>query len=469
MPTIYSGISSALQAMLTNQQAIEITGHNVANANTAGYHRQSAVLAAGMPYSNSTLIGSTYAGQMGTGVVVDKIRRYAMEYVDGRYRKELAESKRWETEQAVLEQVEATLAETEDDGLVTKLDEFWTGWQSLSDDPTNTALRSDLLEKAQGLTDALNWRANALLSLQQDQNLAIQENVDEINSIASQIASLNSEIVNVQSSGNEPNDLLDTRDQLLDRLAEIAGATSNVQDNGEVTVSIGGHALVVGSKTFNLSTIDDATNPQNLAITWDDGQSFDVTRGELAGIFDARDNVIPDQMEALNTVAKTLVDNINPLNYNGYGLNNSTNHYFFNETFTSTNYALEIRINDDILSDTGNIATAYSSDSPGDGNLAGDIGDLRESLLINGNATINGYYTQKIGELGLAVNNAETKATDRATVVDSLGTMRESVGGVSLDEEAANMVKYQRAYQAAARILTTLDGMLDTVINNMGA
>ena len=269
MTSLSAGLNVALQALLSNQQAIAVVEHNVANANTKGYHRQEAVLAAGIPYPAPRLEGGTSPGQMGSGVLVDRIRRFNLEFFDGLYRREMAESSRWETEQGVLQQVESTLAETSDDGVITKLDAFWQGWQALSDDPTNQALRADLKEKAVALSDGLNWRAQALMTLRKDQNQAIIQRVDEINDAATQIAKLNAEISKVQAAGDAPNDLLDSRDDLLDRLSEIGGAIANTQENGEVIVYVGQHALVVGSTTFKLQTTVDNANNGLAQISWE--------------------------------------------------------------------------------------------------------------------------------------------------------------------------------------------------------
>lgn len=468
MTSLSAGLNVALQALLSNQQAIAVVEHNVANANTKGYHRQEAVFAAGIPYPAPRLEGGTSPGQMGSGVLVDRIRRFNLEFFDGRYRREMAESNRWETEQGVLQQVESTLAETSDDGAITKLDAFWQGWQALSDDPTNQALRADLKEKAVALSDGLNWRAQALMTLRKDQNLAIIQRVDEINDAATQIAKLNAEISKVQAAGDAPNDLLDSRDALLDRLSEIGGAIANTQENGEVIVYVGQHALVVGSTAFRLQTTVDSANNGLAQISWEqDGLPLDTSRGELAGLLDARDRVIPDQLDALNNLAFNLAAQVNSLHNTGYGLNNATGLDFFTP-FTSTNYALEISVSSD-MDDLNNIAASTTADSPGNGNLAVQLANLREATVMNGNTTtMNAYYTGKVGELGSEVSNASRRAEDRKTVADSLNTLRESASGVSLDEEAADLVKYQRAYQASARLLTAFDDMMDRVINGMG-
>jgi len=463
MGNLLSGIHTALRSMIAQQQAMQVTEHNVANAATEGYHRQEAVLTPGAPYAPPSLNRPYYQGQIGTGAVVDRIRRYSMDFLDTRYRAEIAESSRWSTKQEVLAQVEATLGEIGSDGLVGRLDAFWDGWQALSVDPANLAVRADLVERADELGRALNWRAVQLRTLRKDQDLAIQDRVGEINDLATQISRLNVEIASVYSVGDQPNDLLDRRALLLDRLSEVTGAVSYIQDDGEVLVSIGGHALVVGTETFQLEVSPDPANDNLAAIAWEDGQAFEPGSGEIAGLLEARDEDIAEQLAALDDVASEVISSTNSLHNTGYGLNNAHGLDFFSGTD-----ALSISV-DPLMNALENIAAASLADAPGDGSIAMQLASERDRLIMaSGTATIGAYYTQKTASLGLAVQTASTRAADRELVANALYDQRESVVGVSLDEEATKLVESQRIYEALARMMTTLDDMLDRVINGMG-
>jgi flagellar hook-associated protein 1 FlgK len=469
MPSLFAGINIALRAVLSHQQAVEVIEHNVANASTPGYRRQAAVLAAAPAYAPPSLWRDLTAGQMGMGVMVERVRRFNLEFFDGRYRREIADAKRWELERDSLRQVEATLAENTGDGLTPKLDAFWASWQALSADPTNTAQRGEVRARAIALAEGFNHRAQALNAIRADQDLSVTQRVSEVNTLATQIANLNAEISRVRSVGDQPNDLMDERDRALDRLAEIAGAVSSEQPNGEVIVSIGGHALVVGHTTFSLTPTPDPANSNLAKVAWVDGQAFTANRGELAGLLDARDRVVPAQIAGLNAAAFALANRINTLHQAGYGTppGNATGLNFFN-SFTTTDYALELKVSTNI--DTlANIAAAAAPNAPGDGSVALAMTNVqRELLTVGGATTLNQYYTGQVGALGLEIQRAAASAADRALVAKSLNDQRESVGGVSLDEEAANLVQSQRAYQAAARLMTTVDEMLDRVINGMG-
>ncbi|PWH18096.1 MAG: flagellar hook-associated protein FlgK [Anaerolineae bacterium] len=464
MSNILYGLNIALKAMLSQQIAIQVTEHNVANATTPGYRRQEAMMSADLPHIFPSLRANVVPGQLGMGVVVNRIRQYNLEFFDDRYRRALSESKGWQMQADLLKQVEATLAETSEDGLIPKLDAFWSGWQALSNDPTNTAIRSDLLERGAALAKAINWRAQALVRIQQDQNSLILQRVNEINSLASKIAALNVEIVAVKSAGSAPNDLMDQRDQLITRLAELSGATAAIQENGEALVSIGGHALVIGATTFKLAT----TSGYLASIYWEaDGNAFTPSRGELAGLLQARDVIIPRMLSSLDALAQNLVTQVNTLHAAGYALDGSTTGLnFFDPTGVT---ALSIRLSTDVANQPERIAAAEQSASPADSNNAVALASLRERLVMNSNTeTFNQYYTRQITQMGIDIQRAEAFARDRLEVAKSLETLKEAVVGVNLDEEAANLIKYQRAFQAATRMVTAMDEMLDKIINGMG-
>ena len=239
MSSLISGLQTALQAVLSHQQAIQVIEHNVANANTPGYHRQEAVLTAGVPTGFSNMSGFS-AGEMGSGVTVDRIKRYGLDFLDTRYRGQVSDAKRWALESQGLNQIEATLDETGENGLVAKMDAFYAGWQNLSVDPTNTTLRADVLQRSKDLAGAIQTRNTQLTQTRIDQNLEIGQRGDEINQIAGQVASLNVEIAHIVGTNQQPNDLMDQRDQILDRLSELTGARYDAQASGMMTVSIAG-------------------------------------------------------------------------------------------------------------------------------------------------------------------------------------------------------------------------------------
>lgn len=464
MANLLSSVNLALSALLSHQQSVQVNEHNVANVNTPGYRRQSAVLSAGPAVTLSNSYYGTGIGQMGSGVYVSQIQRFAIDFYDSRYRAEKQESMKWSTERNILRLMESVMAETSTDGMLPKLDAFFKGWQALADNPTDMSVRRELLDSAKALASAINSRSIQIESIRSEQDLAIKQRVQEINQLSSQIAGLNREIARVFSVGDSPNDLLDARDSALDRLSELAGAASFRQENGEILVSIAGHILVGGQESYDLSTEMDPTNESLSKIVWADGKQLIPSTGELAGLLEARDIVINKQRAGLNQLSSTLRDSVNAIHNTGFGLDGTTGENFFVGIDAGS-----LKVNS-LLNSVEKIGASSQLNEPGNNEIAQALFKLRTSTAMSTNtATFNQFYNDLVSSLGLSVKRATINANDRELVSQALSMQRESVSGVSLNEEAANIVKSQKAYEAAARLMSTIDSMLDTVINRMGA
>jgi flagellar hook-associated protein 1 len=467
MSSLMGSLQNAAQALIAHQQAIEVINHNVANANTPGYHRQEAMLAAGIPTAYSVWQGID-SGEMGSGVSVETIRRLGLDFFDARYRNQSADASRWGVESQSLAQVEATLDETGKDGLTAKLDAFWSGWQSLSVDPSNTTLKADLLQKSNDLANSIQGRNAQLTQIRKDQNLEITARVDEINTTADEIAQLNTEIAQLHGTNQQPNDLMDKRDVLLDRISQLTGARADAQPNGMVIVSIGGHALVSGSDTSKLSITQTALTA---TISWKDGGTFNATSGELAGLLDLRDNVVKNFQSNLDQLAYTLVTEVNKIHTQvvpgGNPPTNTGGLDFFTPLAAVGGSAGLIAVNP-AMNTLSNILGGTQA-FPEDGEIAQQMSQLNQTAIAGlGNVSMNQYYTQKTAELGLFTKSAADFSASRSNVLKALSDQRESAQGVSLDEEAANLMKSQKAFEASSRMVTTMDSMLDKIINSMG-
>jgi flagellar hook-associated protein 1 FlgK len=249
----------------------------------------------------------------------------------------------------------------------------------------------------------------------------------------------------------------------------LAGATSNVQANGQVIVSIGGHMLVTGNQSLTLTTVADSANKNLARVQWASGAEFKANHGELTGLLKARDEIIPKQQAALDVLAVEFANQVNGVHRTGFGMDGTTGLNFFtdgNPANPPTN-ALDLRLNTSL--NVTNLAAAEVNNAPGDGGLAKRIADLQNSQVMStGTVTFNAFYSTQVTQLGLDVQRAQINAHNQGLVVNAMDMQRESVTGVNLDEEAANMAKFQRAYQAAARVMTAYDEMLERVINGLG-
>lgn len=467
MSNLLSGLNTALQTMLANQAAIQTVEHNVANANVPGYHRQEAPMQAARAYAPAGLYTSTTsAGQIGAGVIVDKITRFKQEIFDASFRNQSAQAAYWTEGRDWIGQIENRMGELGDTGLPAQLDAFWAGWRGLESDPTNPTLRAQLLERSNTLATAFNQRTQTLDQMRREMDGSVATLVGQINTAAKRVAQLNGDIGAVQATGQEPNDLMDERDRLIEDLARMTGAESHLQDNGQVLVSIRGQALVVGSKSFDLQAQRDSGAPFLTQISWVDHPEVDFSppKSQLAAVLDGRDEWIVEQQNGLDALANTLATWVNGRHTAGFDLNGDPGVNFF-----SGSGAAHIGVNQAIQDDPNLIAAAGSASAPGDGSNAAALANLQfEGEPAGNTVTINDLYHQQITGLGLKLQSADKQAGAHELLIQALEQQRQSVSGVSLDEEAANLVKFQRTYQAAARLMTAVDEMLDRVINGMG-
>lgn len=449
---------------MAQQQALDVTNHNLANANTPGFSRQVVSFVTTPPYTVAAFNRSAMAGQVGTGVEVALISRTRNLFVDQQIRAEMTELGRWSVRRDSLQQVGTIINEPSDVGLNALLSQFFADWRELSNDPQNTAARATLRQQAGNLISTLHRDHQQLSQIRADMNKQVRVKVDDINSKASQIAALNEQISAIQAVGDQANDLRDKRDLLLNELSTVVRVSYNEMANGSVSVFLDGHALVDGGGT---NTVDTALNASgDDVLVWTSGGSvINVISGEIKGYYDARDDVLTEKIDQLQDLTSALITQVNTIHQAGYGLNGTTGVDFFSGTGAD-----DIAISADIQGNLASIAAANAADSPGDGRNALALAGLENSVITIGAAstTLSEFYKSMVSELGVEINGASNLADNQEVLVQYLERQRESYSGVSMDEEAANLIKFQRAYQAAARIVTAFDEMLDTIINGMG-
>lgn len=467
MPTIFSGINLALRALTAHQHAQLVNNHNVANANTPGYTRQEAVLAADYSYTRPAFNRPEIGLQLGMGARVTGIRRFTLDFFDDRLRKEMAASADWGERSTTLQQIESILPEADGAGLGNQLDAFWSAWQSLSGDPANVGLRAAVVSSAGALAGMIHDRYATLTATRRDADALAQALVGDINTKAAAIAGLSKQIMAAVGIGDSPNDLLDQRDLLIDQLAQAAGANVNFQNNGDALVSIGGHILVAGGEAQVLGVAPDALNPGMVKVVWPtDGLDASIQSGRLAGALKARDVDVPARLSALDSLASTLITQVNAVHSAAFGLPpaNVTGQNFF----TGAD-ALTMAVNTTISGDLTQLAAATAANSPGDGSQALAIAQLANATVMGGGTrTLNGFWADTVARLGLDTQRARDEEGTHGLIREALTRQKQSVAGVSLDEEAARLAQSQKAYEAAARALTAFDEMADTIINRMG-
>lgn len=462
MSNVFGILNTGRTALLTQQKAIDVTGHNIANVNTDGYSRQRVNMETNEPYSSQP-------GQTGTGVRAAEIQRIYDRFLGAQINNENQNLGNWETQKGVLERVEIIFDESSGYGLNQAMSEFWNAWQDLANNPSDFAGRAALLAKSETMTATFNNIYSNLEQIQTDIDTSIMGTVKEINSIAEWIAGLNQKIALTEVGGQNANDYRDSRDLLLKELSLKIKIDSFENSDGKVTVLVaGGRPLVENISSWNLSTQPDVDSDfQDIAWTDSDGNLVDITDsisgGKLKGWLEARDVTIPDYLSKLDNLAEGIITEVNDLHKAGLGLNDVSvaGRNFFAGT-TATNMAVDVDVDD-----VNNIAAAGSSDGlPGGNSNAIEIANLQNALKMNSDtATFDDYYNSLVSDVGSGVQKATVNFDHQSSMVTHLDNYRESVSGVSLDEEMVNLIKFQHGYNAAARLISVADELLDRVIS----
>ncbi|HHV61999.1 MAG TPA: flagellar hook-associated protein FlgK [Firmicutes bacterium] len=468
MRPTFIGLETMRRALQAHQKALDVTGHNIANAATPGYTRQQVELSATRPYTPPGIVRLARPGQIGTGVEAARVRRVFDGFIENRIRLAKSALGRWDQLKAAIEEVDATFNDPSDVGLGDAFSRFWNAWQELSKRPDSLAARAVLIEEADGFCAILNRASKRLNDLILDLESSLSAKVDEVNSLSREIAELNGEIAKIKITGNEPNDLMDKRDIAIARLAELVNISTFEEKDGSINVQIGGVDLVRRNNAHGIELKPGSTLASSTVVWEKDGASVNITAGEIAGIIEARDQVVPKYLGRLDEIAGKVIEKVNGLHDDGYGLDDLGPTPPGRIFFDGTN-AGNIKVSDELKADPRKIAAAESPGAPGDGAVAKKIAELKDELTMGGGTlTFTGYYSETITILGNEGQTAERMSDIEKLALQQHTNRKESFSGVSVDEELANMMKYQHAYDAAARMVTTIDEMLDTIINRTG-
>ena len=457
-----SGISEIMslagQALLTQQQAISVTSHNIANVNTPGYSRQELVMTTNTPQDSSI-------GPMGTGVSAESIQRIYDRFLNVQIENESQGLGRWDAQKDAVELVEMIFNETDGSGLSLAMSKFWDAWQSLASNPSGTTERQILVTASQVLATTFNQLNADLSQNQQDLDLAIEGTVADVNRLSQQLSDLNNKIISSEAGSLNANDYRDQRELVLKQLSELIDINTFEDATGAVSVLVAdGRPLVSATQFWQLSTETNIAGLHNVVWVDDGGNktdiSADISGGRLKGYLDVRDGVIDDNISRLDTLAQQLMTDLNTLHQSGFALDGSAGEVFFIGTG-----ARDIEVNPNIVGDLNLVAAAADALTvPGDNRRAIEIADLQYQLNMGGTQSYNDYYSAIVRDVGNEVLKSEAAYNHQSDMMAQLENQRESVSGVSLDEEMINLIKFQNAYTAAARLITTSDEMMQTIL-----
>lgn len=622
MGSTFSGIELGKRSIMAHTDAITTAGHNISNANTEGYSRQRVQLKEFDPLYNPGLERPERPGMIGQGIDVQSINRVRDEMLDQRITETQNTETYWQTRSDYYSMIEQVYNEPDEISVRSNMDKFWQSWQELSVHPESQAARQAVVSRGESLTDSIRSKWDNLMGIGNLLNSDIEATVKEVNDYANQIAAVNGEIVRSRAMGDNPNDLLDRRDLLVDKLSKLVNITTDRRDANEFMVHVEGRVLVQGSvaRNFDLETPVD-NNGYDKLVWKDTGNDAFVAGGKLGALIELRDVDIRNEVQSLNTMTMNFADLVNDVHRNAYGANNVTGLDFFTQRsfvenvngnfdrdgdgtldhsyifrFTGTtrldmheqiglegvmtlsgpegfvrvayhpadtveavinrindsngevkayldrnnnlvlkattaqnienpdfviryvedsgffltgyagilsasgeagaydyqkadavnalngaqfavspvlNPAGYIEVNKTIKNDVLSVAAAFMDNSgnvnSGDGRAAVEIASIRNTkVMIGHEKTFDDYFADSVTNVGLKGEQAETNLNSHMAMMNDLRSLRDSISGVNIDEELADILKFQHGYNAAAKFLTVWDSLLDTVINRLG-
>lgn len=474
-------LSIARSALLSHQTVLQTVSQNVANAQTPGYSRQEAVLQSTTPVRFSF-------GSVGTGVNVTTIIRKRDVLLDDSFRSANTLSGDAGMRRDLLSQLESVFGEPSEAGMANALDQFWNAFSDLSAQPSSLAARAVVQQRGRQLGQLFNDYDTQLTTIRASSLERLDNSVDRINALASQVAELNVRIVGSESSGNTANDLRDTRDLKLDELSKIAGTRVISQPNGSASVLIGNSMLVEGDTATPLSIQFETPNPlpatplTDVPVRIRLGNSPDrlaPLAGELTAQVTLLNTEIPNVRGRLDAMASQLVTAVNTLHTTGFTFTGSTipgtaaGNFFDPGSASAPVNAASIKLDAAVAADPSRIAASGSASAPTDNTVAQGLSLLRTT---EGTVTWNspsgatetgsfiGFFRGLVTRLGIQTSSATDDASVAEGLTDQAELRRQSISGVNTDEELVNMIRVQQSYQAATKMIKAAEEMLDTLI-----
>jgi flagellar hook-associated protein 1 FlgK len=347
-------------------------------------------------------------------------------------------------------------------GLASQINKLFSAFQGVATDPTSLSQRQALVGKAQSLAGSFNQIATRLTAVNSNLNSSISTDVDSANKLLSNIASLNAEITRTEkATGSIANDLRDSRQQKLEGLAQLTNLQTSTATDGTLSVTIGGVTMVSGAKLSDTLQAYDGGGGQLQVRAATAGTSLTLTGGSIAGAIDTRDGALAKLRTNLDSLAAQIIGQVNSVYTTGYDLHGNTGASFF----TGTN-AATIGVNSNLATDPTQVQAAGVAGATGDNTVALALARLAQQTVgALGNQTFSDAYGRIVTDLGNSLSNANDQVANHESVTTMLSKQRDSISGVSMEEEMTNLMTFQKAYQASAQIISTVNAMLLTLVN----
>jgi flagellar hook-associated protein 1 len=511
MRSTFMGLEASKRGLFTQQSALYTTGHNISNANTEGYSRQRVNMETTPGYPGSGLNAPTTAGHIGTGVQAQSVQRIRDEFVDRQFRQETNKLGYWEATTRTISQMEDVMTEPSEYGINQAFTDFWKAMEDVNTNPKDTAARQVLISKGQSLAESFNYMDTQLKLIQGNIGNEIEVTTQEANNILKQIAELNKQIQAVEPNGYMPNDLYDARDVLLDQLNDIMPVSVSYEKSGGNALAIAEGSMTIKYKTYpagneitlvqsnhyaNISAMDakgtkvdgdvddEATGSYNTftglaisAIGYPPTATTAVnvpyaqmepSKGKLSGLIDSYGyengkGIYPEMLAELDTLAKEFINAFNEQHIKGFDIGEPSTkgtEFFTGDSARSFGVA---------ITEPKKVAVSSAVGEEGNNKNMLSLASLQSKVMqsLQG-GTFQTFYKSLIGDLAVKGQQAAVFENNSATLKLQIENNRASFNSVSLDEEMTNMITFQQAYNANARMITVIDETLDKIINGMG-
>jgi flagellar hook-associated protein 1 len=453
MPGLTSSLLMATQSLLAEQAALATTTNNISNASTPGYTRERAILTETSPIVEGNIV-------YGNGVTLDKIQSVRDQLLDLRISEETQQQSSAQSQLSAMQQVQALFADSTQ-GIGANLTAFFNSISQLSTNPTSVPQRQSVLTMAQNLVSSFQQTESNLNTIQSNLNQSVSQAVTQINSLTQQIAKLNAQVGQMQSLGQDPGVLADQENELVQQLSQLTDVSVIKTETGESITTTGGTALVVGGQSFSLQVTPNASGMEHVFAQGQD-ITASIQSGQLGGTLQIRDTVIPGLLNQIDTLASQFATSFNTAQQAGFDLSGNPGSAFFSVT-AGAGAASNLQV---AITDPNAIAASSDGSAGSNGNIAQLM--AVESRALPAGASPLDSYASLVSLTGNLTSQAQAELSASTTSFNQLNDQRGSISGVSIDEETTNLIAYQRAFEAAARVVTTVDQLTQTVLG-MGA
>lgn len=469
MPGLFSILNMGSQSLQAHQLGIEVAGHNLANVNNPAYSRQRVALQTTTPQQTSV-------GQLGTGVQAIAIEQVRETIYDRQYELETSITSYLQSQQKSLGMLQSYLNERVDrqgattdssgalssGGIAAAMQSLFDSFSQLSLNPSSLSDRTVLLQNASMLANRFNQLSSDLDSLTSFLNDSISSDVNKANGLLQDIVDLNKEISQQEfGSDAKANDLRDLRQQKLEELAGIFKIDVSEEPDGGLNISINGNLIVSGSTLIDSFETSTDANGNVVVMLKNSANQVQSGGGSIQGAIDLRDQVIANVKTNINNLAAQLISEVNAIHSGGYNMNGTNGEDFFTGTDAAT-----IKVNNALVQNPSLIQLNDSANSSNSNQVVNELAQLATKKIPGlNNSTFSEAYRQIVENVGSEANRVNQRLDDQNTVKNLILQKRNSVSGVSVDEEMTELMKYQRAFEASAKLISIVDDLLDSVLS----